>query len=141
MKGGFTLIELLLILGIVSIIMIMGTPITINHYQSYRLISERDNLLGFLRRARTLSLANRNSLAHGLYIENNRYTIFEGPNFTSRQSAWDEVFDKSGAVEISGSTEIIFSSLGATTTSSALTLSIGSQTFTININEAGGIAW
>ena len=141
MANGITLIEVLIVLAIMSIVFSLGVPLTINHYESYLLISERDNLLGFLRRARTLALSNRNSLPHGVYIEGNEYAIFEGQSFSSRNSSLDEVFPKSQSINVTGSGEIIFSSLSATTAPVTLTLSNNNQNLNIQINAEGGISW
>ena len=141
MNKGVTLIEVVIVLAIMGIVFSLGVPLTINHYQSYLLISERDNILGFLRRARTLALANRNSLSHGVYIESSQYSIFEGQNFLNRNSSLDEVFPKSQSVSIAGSSEIIFAPLSATTAPVTLTLSNNNQNISIQINAEGGILW
>lgn len=141
MSKGVTLIEVLIVLAIMGIVFSLGVPLTINHYQSYLLISERDSILGFLRRARTLSLANRNSLPHGIYIESSQYSIFEGQNFLNRNSSLDEVFPKSRSISVAGSSEITFAPLSATTAPVTLTLSNYNQNITIEINGEGSISW
>ena len=141
MKHGFTLIELLIVFSILIIIFALGMPLTINYYQSYQLISERDNMVGLLRRVRTFSLANRNSLPHGLHLGSDAYTLFTGESFMNRDPAFDEIFPKSGAATVGGPAEIVFSPLSATTTGGTLMLNVGPQSASVLINATGGISW
>lgn len=142
MNNGFSLSELLIVIAILVVIAVFGVPATITHYQNYLLIAERDSLLSYLRRARTFSLANRNSEPHGIFIESNQYVLFEGKSFTERQAAYDEVFPKAKSIQIAGTSEIVFASLAATSTGGTITLSVApNNSFNIQINEAGGIIW
>ncbi len=141
MRQGFTLIELLIVLALLAIILAFSAPVALSHYQAYVFISERDEFLSLLRRARTLSLANRNSQPHGLYIDAASYIIFEGSDYLNRNPAYDEIFPRAQGIDISGPTEIVFAPLSAASAGGNITLSYGDQSVNFKINTAGGITW
>lgn len=140
---AFTLIELLLVLGLLVLILSLTAPVAINHYQSYQIIAERDNILGLLRRARSLSIANRNAAAHGVYFDmsQSQYVIFEGSSYALRAPNWDEVFSWPASLTITGQSEVVFAPLAATTTGVNIALSNSAANFNIQINDQGGILW
>ncbi|MDP3956596.1 MAG: prepilin-type N-terminal cleavage/methylation domain-containing protein [bacterium] len=138
---GFSIVEVLLASVIMVILLALGTPVTVDFYQSQLVTSERDNLVSILKRARTLSLANKNKSAHGVYIDNNQYLLFEGSSYASRNTAYDESFAHTSALIFSGVSEIVFAPLSADSASTSLIGNIGQKTLIISTNTEGGIVW
>lgn len=138
---GFSVVEILLSSAILVIIFALGAPVTLDFYQSQLLTSERDKLIGIIKRARTLSLANKNKSAHGVYIDNNQYLLFEGSSYAARNTAYDEFFTHSSALVFSGVSEIIFAPLSGDAASTSLNGNIGPKSITISTNSEGGIIW
>ncbi|MEK7146655.1 MAG: prepilin-type N-terminal cleavage/methylation domain-containing protein, partial [Patescibacteria group bacterium] len=92
---GFTLIELLVVIGITGILLGLSLFVGNDFYRVYSLTSERDNLISYIRKARSRALSNYNQSAHGFAINGSQYTIFQGSSFTSRSSTWDQTFNQS----------------------------------------------
>lgn len=142
---GFTLLEILISLSIIVTLLVLMSPTTVKFYQKRTITAERDAVLGYLRRARALSIGNQNELAHGLIASSTDWIIFSGNSYVSRNIAYDEVFPKSGGVKATGATEIVFSSLSGNATSTfgttTLTLAIGAESQSASFNTEGGIFW
>lgn len=140
--SGITIIETLVVLAIVAVVSGLGFFIGIDFYKMYALNSERDNLVSVLRRARSLSVNNFNQSAHGVYIELNRYTIFQGNSYAGRQAAYDQVFNVSPSVAIGGLQEIVFSQLsGDASASTTIVLNNNRSSRLISTNYEGRINW
>lgn len=139
---AFTFVEVIIALGILAVIFGLGLPITLDAYLNQQLNTERDNLVTVLRKAQTQAFSNKNQAPHGVYIASDKYIIFEGDSFGSRQSILDEEFSKSPLINIGGLEEIVFSQITANpNTVGAISLSDGRKVLNIQINEEGAINW
>ena len=144
---GFTLIELLVVIGIAGILLGLSLFVGNDFYRVYALSSERDNLISYVRKARSRALTNYNQSAHGFAINGSEYTIFQGASFAARSSTWDQIFYKSPGITLNWQTEgsqqeIIFSPLAATSSASGtIYLNDGVSTSSIQINYEGGVSW
>ncbi|MBI2591690.1 MAG: hypothetical protein HYW34_03375, partial [Candidatus Brennerbacteria bacterium] len=117
------MIELLVVMGIAIILLGLGLFIGSDFYRVYSLTSERDNLISYIRKARSRALSNYNQSSHGLAVSSSRYIIFQGLSLAARSSTWDQVFNISPGIKINwqigtGTEEIIFSPLTATSSAS-----------------------
>ncbi|MBI2035317.1 MAG: prepilin-type N-terminal cleavage/methylation domain-containing protein [Candidatus Liptonbacteria bacterium] len=144
-EGGFTFVEVIVALTIFIILFSLAAPVTLNFYRSRSLISERDSVVGLLRRARGLAMANRNQSDHGLFMGNNSTIIFQGVSYALRNQEFDEIFSRENSITASGATEIIFRALdgAATSVNGTTTISLGlsDNIRTISFNAEGGILW
>lgn len=138
---GLSIIEILLSSAILVMLLTLGAPVAVDFYQSELITSERDNLVSILKRARTLSLANKDKSAHGVYIDNNQYVLFEGSSYAARNTIYDEPSVRNSALVFSGAGEIVFAPLSATAPSATVSANIGQKTFTIATNTEGGVMW
>lgn len=136
---GFTFIEILIAVAILAIIFAAGVPVTVNFYLNYQLAAEEELLSAVLERARNLSMVNYNQSPHGVYIDTDKFIVFQGDNYETRDANQDEEFSRSKAIAISGLNELIFEVLSGRTASTTLTLTVRDFTKTININEEGRI--
>ena len=141
-ESGFTLLEIVIATAILTIIAGLGLVISINFYKSQSLTVERDTVVSLLRKARSQALTNFNQSAHGLYIDESQYIIFQGSSFAGRSVEFDQSFGKAPNISASGLSEVVFSPLTAIATASGtIDLTNGLSTSTIFINYEGRIDW
>lgn len=138
-KQGLTLLEITIVLGILLLIFVMGTPVALDFYLNYQLSSEQRVLISVLKKARNSALVNYNESNHGVYLNNAAFTLFQGNNYLSREVSQDQNFPRAQAVSISGLAEFVFEALSGRTSSSTLTLTDGRKNKFIYVNEEGGI--
>ncbi len=136
-QPGLTLIEIMLIIGIFALLISIMTPVGLNFYLAYQFDSETDLLTALLRQARNLSMVNHNESDHGVYIAADKFTVFEGTNYATRNQASDKQFQRDGAIAIAGPAEIVFSALSGQTASSTFNLNDGRKNRDIFVNPEG----
>ena len=155
-KKGFTLIELLVVMGLLTFVGGFSLIVSMDSFRGQTFHSERDTLLSTLEKARSQAINNMcfgpgctNGKAHGVHIQNNQYTIFQGVSFATRDIALDEVIaPKSKALSITGITDVIFAALsgGATTlpagvASIILTDTTGKDSSSVTVNAEGRLCF
>ncbi|MST04134.1 MAG: hypothetical protein EXS49_01020 [Candidatus Pacebacteria bacterium] len=140
-QNGFSLTELVLSIGIMITIFSITVPFISKQFAYFDLSVERDRLISNLRRARILSMTNRNSLPHGVYVSSSTFYVFEGTSFALRNQSYDEVYDRRLEISISGGPEILFTPLSGTTSSSTLILTSQNSTSTIIVNPEASISY
>lgn len=113
-KNGFTLLELLLAISMMGILAVLATPMYLSLQAENEMSITAITIEDILHRAQLKSQAVDGDSAWGVNIKTGSLTIFKGQNFANRDQAFDEIFSLSGAVELSGTTEIIFSPLFGT---------------------------
>ena len=136
--GGFSLLEALIALTILIIIMATAMPIMAEFYFNYRITTATQDLVSSLRKAQALSMTNQFEDTYGIYIDTDKYILFRGSDFASRNSDFDEEIFYSEALTVSGADEVVFAQLsGRPTATSTITISDGSITKNITINSEG----
>ncbi len=122
------------------------------YYSSF--LSERNIIISTLQYARGKAIANicngfcTGGMSHGVYIKNDRYVIFQGESYLTRDPLYDISFDKNPNIISSGINEIIFEKLSG----KAWSVQIApwnihikniqtNQESTITINPEGQIIW
>lgn len=139
------MIEVIVVIAIVAILASFGLWVGLDAYRGYSYYSQRDSFISALQKARLESMVNLNEAKHGMYVETDRYTIFQGSSYGSRISAFDRVMVPGGGITISGNpaipAEVIFEQLSGAATDQTLTFSDGIKTKTISINNGGQISW
>lgn len=140
-NAGFTLIEIIIVLAITVSVFSFGFFVSLNSYQRYMMSSERDVIVTLLYRARSLAQNNIGGVAHGLYISDSNYVLFQG-SYYDKNSSSNQIFDRSSNIQISGLTEVIFLPVTANVNNEG-TINITSNTNVkkILINHEGGIDW
>ena len=134
--------ELIITLGISAMILAVSWPLISNMYLSFQITSERDNLIGVLRKAQSLAFTNQDQSSYGLYILENQYIVFKGDSYAARDTAFDEKFAKPSDIIISGLSEVVFTSLsGIPNATGTFNISNSRQNLSIQINEEGTINW
>lgn len=141
---GFTLIELLIAMAIFSGLGVLGLFVGIDFYKSSNFNSERNLIVGILQKARNQSLANINEAKHGVYFKDDEYIIFQGENYLSRASVYDEIIKVSSGIGHQGLSEVVFEQLTGNpgAIGNIILSDIASQrSSTISIQNEGRINW
>lgn len=113
-KNGFTLLELLLAISLMGILAVLATPMYLSLQAENEMSITAITIEDILHRAQLKSQAVDGDSAWGVNIKTGSLIIFKGQNFINRDQAFDENYSLTGAVDLSGTTEIIFSPLFGT---------------------------
>ena len=160
-QNGVTLIEILVVIGVLGMLLVLGSIVNLDSYKSSIFRSERMVLVSHLTKARNQSMNNINEVRHGLCYDNSdpsnpKYVLFEGNSYGSasvKLGLKSEV-----AVTLSPVTSIFFCNVGPGVVFDQLTgrlyppitpfgteLVIGvteeARTSNISINNEGRINW
>lgn len=138
---GFTLLEVLLSIGIITILTGIMLPV-------YRPFQTQNNLdvaaqiiTQTLHRAQVLSQSGQSDAQWGVYVQTGSTTLFQGVTYASRSMSFDELYEISPAIVISGAQEFVFTKLRGelSVASASITLSTESQSRTLSVNKKGMI--
>ena len=141
-QKGFTLLEIIIVIGLFALLVGISIPFGLDVYRSYVLISETRNMVSFLRRAETLSFTNTRNDSYGIMIMNDRFVVFRGASFATRDAAFDEEYLRSPLVTVSGIAHIVFAAVtGRPDIMGTTTFSNGVNKQTVFINEHGTLFW
>ncbi len=88
-QKGFTLMEVLLIVSISILLAITTLPIYSNLQISSQLEGNTSQIIQIIRTARERSAAGFNNAQHGVYFQADRYTLYQGTSYTSRDTDYD----------------------------------------------------
>ena len=137
---GFTLLEILLVIGIISILLVLVVPISLDFYKNQEIETQTQFLIQTLRKAQLEAMSGELDSSFGVSISSQNYTLFKGNSYTSRDIRYDETFDLPEIIQPSGISEVVFSkSEGKPSVTGNLILSNNSNTKIININLMGRI--
>ncbi|MBT4277760.1 prepilin-type N-terminal cleavage/methylation domain-containing protein [Candidatus Falkowbacteria bacterium] len=140
---GFTLLEILLVVAIIVIIAGFSMPV-LQSFQNRNDLDIATNIfVQSLRRSQVLSRSAEEDSSWGTYIQAGNITIFQGSTYAGRDSDFDEVFEISSSINLSGDQEIIFGKVTGTISSSKSTIltSLNNDSRTIDINVKGMISY
>lgn len=144
---GFTTIELIISLGIIAILLLL-TFISASSFRAHaNLTTSANNFLEDARSQQSKTVASEGASTYGIHLEATRYTLFKGPNFSSRDLAFDEIRNFPASLEFSswnlvGGDDIVFERVtGATQNSGTVTLrhTDNGQVKTITIASSGEV--
>lgn len=142
-NSGFTLWEITIVLAIMAVLFSVGLFANMELYRQRVLGAERDTIVSVLKRARSEAQNNINEAGHGVYFGSaSNYVIFQGTTYASRNPAYDENFDRSSGLTLSGPAEVDFSPLDASSNvSGTISVSNGMQSAGISVNYEGMVNW
>jgi len=86
---GFTLVELLTVIAVGLVLLAVAVPIYGGLQVSSQLNETSSLLVMALREARENSASGLNNSPHGVYIQSDRYTLYQGVSFGGRDTAYD----------------------------------------------------
>ncbi len=110
-QKGFTLLEMLLSIALIALLSGLSIPV----YQSFQVKNDLDiaanTIAQSTKRAQVLAQAVDGDTTWGIYIQSGSITIFQGSNYASRNTNYDEDFEMPTSITPSGLQEIVFSKL------------------------------
>jgi len=128
-------------IAIIAGLFTVGSFIDMGVINRRSISAEQLALVSILQKARNQAMSNIDHIEHGVHIDPDAYTLFEGTNY-SPISLTNEIITKSGKTTISGLNDIYFAQLsGEPSTTGLITLNNGTVTKTINIINGGLIDW
>ncbi len=120
MKKGFSLIELLIVIAVLMIILVLSIVAFYTLTKKTDLDTSRDNIISALNLVRNKTLASEEAAQYGVYFDAtavpDRYVLFQGPSYTTRNVSLDKIYNFPSVIEISsvsleGENEIVFNRL------------------------------
>ncbi len=135
---GFTLLELLLSVAVITVLASLSLPI----YRTLMIKNELDitaNIVASsLRRAQVLSQTVDDDTTWGIKAQSGSIILFKGGSFSGRDANFDEIFDVSSSIGVSGTTEIVFTKFtGFPQSTGTINLSSESDARSVTVNEKG----
>lgn len=140
---GFTLIEILLSLALMGVIAGFSVPLYQSFQNQNQLQVTATTMTQTLRRAQVLSQANDGDSRWGVYVETGAITLFQGDDFSDRNSALDERFDIPESLSIDGDQEFVFKKLSGLPSAEGATTFTGpaNRESTVSINSQGMVQY
>ncbi len=150
LTGGFTLLELLLTVAIIAVLGVASTGFTARFYRQNDVVNTTERLVQSLRKAQSYSMAgkyNGTKNDWGVNYSANKITLFLSDAtladpYTSRSTAFDEIWNVSSSVSLSGLSQVSFSNAtGLPSTTATITISAGSTSRTVTLNSQGVVSF
>ncbi|MFC1608712.1 Tfp pilus assembly protein FimT/FimU [Patescibacteria group bacterium] len=141
-KRGFSIIEVVISLSIISIL----TGISVYAYGDLKRRSNIDTtakaVAQQLRYAQVLSQGDKKDKSWGVKLSTGKIVVFAGSNYGNRDTALDRDLELSSTISFSGVTEVVFDkATGLPDVSGNISISSGSDSRTMSINEKGMVSW
>jgi len=132
-QRGFTLVEVIVS---ISIFIILATLVFLSA-SSFRATSDLSttvsNVIADLRFLQSQTIASKNESQYGIKIEQDKFTLFKGSSYSTRDTSYDEVRDLPSRIDISswsvgGGDEVVFERVsGSTNNAGSITLGLKSD--------------
>jgi len=138
-NSGFTLIEILLVILIIITLTSFSAPVLQSFQTRNDLHIAKSIIIANLHRAQLLSQANLNDQPWSININKHELTLFQGTNYITRDTNYDEISDLPKSITPSGLSKITFTKLDGVPVSTG-TINLTSNTNIIKsltINEKG----
>lgn len=146
---GFTLFEIVIVMSFIAIVGAFTMMVSMDTYRGYSFHTERDVLIAALQHARAeaqgnvcVGVACTTGKSHGVYIEADKFIMFQGSSYLARDVSQDAVIPANKAITHSGISEVVFAPLsGNSPTPGTITLASSGHTSDIYIGTLGQILW
>lgn len=139
---GVSIIEILVVISIIGIL----SGITVAGFFYYKKGNSFElsakQVANLVRRAQAKSVAVNGDSVWGVHVTSQQAIVFKGADFTNRDRSFDENVFLDGITSVSGSSQFVFQKFsGIPQTPGNLTVSNGSESKTINVNEKGIVSF
>lgn len=141
--GGFTLIELLLSVAILTLLTGLSLPVYESFVRRNDLDLTAQTIASTIRRAQTYSRGVNQDSTWGMRFASPTVTLFKGASYALRDTTYDETLTIPASMMMTGTSEVVFSKLAATpsTTASISLNSTTNDTRTITVNAGGAVEY
>ncbi len=137
-RQGFTIIEMLIVMAIISAVASLSSPFILAYMNRNDLDVAVNTLVQTGRRAQTMSTGVESDSQWGVQVGGGKITLFKGGSYSGRDSSFDENYDISPNISLSGITEIAYTKVfGLPSATGTTTLTNGNDTRTVTINGKG----
>lgn len=146
--------ETMIVMAIMLFIGGLGLYYNLSNLNHSSFSSDHNILISSLLYSRGKAIANIcnglciGGMSHGVYLNNNKYIIFQGENYSTRNPLYDITFEANPNIISSGINEIVFEKLSGEAKSVEpppwniyLKNTQTNQKSTITINSEGQILW
>ncbi|PKM91758.1 hypothetical protein CVU82_00945 [Candidatus Falkowbacteria bacterium HGW-Falkowbacteria-1] len=135
---GFSLLEILLTVSILALLAGVLSPVYFSMQSRDSLEAKTETVVSSLRRAQILSMTGENDSSWGLKILENEVVVFEGNDYLTRDTVYDDIIKIDSKIITSGLDEIVFNKIvGDTNDTGVVTLKSTTQERNIDINKKG----
>ena len=138
-RSGFTIIELLLVIAIMTVTLSIMIPVSTDYQKRNDLDLAQTTFAQSVRRAQQLSMASDGDSQWGVATDsiNGNIVVYKGATFIGRDTSFDENYDLSKAITVSGQSEYDFTKLLGSTTSGTVTFTNGNYVKNVSVNVKG----
>ncbi|MBD3300462.1 MAG: hypothetical protein GF347_03865 [Candidatus Moranbacteria bacterium] len=142
-EKGITMLEIILVVALITLLAAVTSPVYVAYYTRNNLHLTAATIASGLRKAQTKSRAMQNDNPWSLYIEEGKIVIYEGSDYASRNSGFDEIYEIPDSISFSGDLDLNFSKLeGELNSNKNLSLiNPDGKTMTMVINTKGTIEY
>lgn len=139
---GYTLIEVLVTVALVVSLVGISIPI----YQNFQIINELDSAVNLsvrvLRSTQMQSQAVQQDSSWGVYFSSGKVTIYKGNTYATRDSSFDQAYDISANVNVSGLNDFNYSKVfGDPSSTGTITFTNFNNAKTITVNSKGALTY
>jgi len=138
-RQAFTLVEILLVISLLGIVTLMGLPMINGVVYQNDLDNASMVIVSTIRQAENNSRNGIEDSVWGVRFNYPNIILFKGNTYTTRDSAFDNIYELNSRLTYSGLTEITFSKMYAipSTTGNFIITNLNGNSLTININAKG----
>ena len=137
---GFTILEMLLAISVIGVLTGFSAPIVARLQRSNDLETAQRSLIQAHRRSQQLARSSINDQTWGVKVQTGLVTTFVGISYATRDTTYDEDFQISNAISISGLNETVYNKTTANPSGvGTTTLQNNGQTKVITVNAKGTI--
>jgi len=137
-KAGFTLIEVLIVIALMAILVAIMLPVSVDYQKRNDLDVAQTTFVQGVRRAQQLSMGAEGDSQWGLVAISGGIVIFKGSTYSLRDATYDEVFDMSPAIVVTGQSEFDFAkTTGLPSQTGVVTLTNENYQETVSVNAKG----
>lgn len=137
-RNGFTLAEVTIVIGLLGILVALGTAFSSSYLSGQYLRSAGETVIAELRRAQTESTTQSNDLSHGIKVLEGSVVRFAGETYASRTASLDATTAFSADVTVAGNDEIdIPEGASGPVTTTTVTIERSSAAIDITITPYG----
>lgn len=145
-EAGFTMVEMLVVIGIFVFVAGLGLFLSTTTLRNSSFSSDVDGVAATLQRARGRAATNINESSHGVYLDASGYVIFQGTSYSPSDPMNQSIPAGTGFSFLFSpplpSQAIVFSQLsGDSDYEGTISITNGTNTAVININNEGQISW